>query len=310
MRIAVTGASGFIGSAVCRAAVDAGWEVLGLGRRADVDLPGVRYHRWDFAAGPLPRPLEVDVLVHTAARVSDWVPRGATGPSDVDILRAVLASAPEAALVHVSTSSVYDPSRPTVRAVESQAPVERYPTVYARQKAAAERLLTERPASGNPRTVILRPRAVYGRGDRTVMPRLLAALRGGTLWLPGGGRVLQSLTSIDNIVAAVLLACTRPASGVFNVTDAEPVVLVDALRSFLAERGQAVRIRSVPVPAALALATALETAYHLGRVPTPPRLTRYAVGQVAVERTLDITAARTALGYRPTPTSFAGAPSW
>jgi nucleoside-diphosphate-sugar epimerase len=303
MRIAVTGASGFVGSAICRAAVDGGWRVHGFGRR-DVRLPGVAYRRWDLAHGSLAEPPEVDVVVHTAATVTDWS-QGDSGPSDVDQLGRVLATFPAARLVHISTASVYDPYRPTIAAVESQAPVTRYSTAYAEQKAAAERLLAGRPA-----TVILRPRAIYGAGDRTVLPRLLAAMRGGALWLPGGGAVRQSLTSIENMVTATMAACVAPATGVFNVTDAEPVMLVDALEEVLARRGERARIRSVPVDAAMALAAVLEAAYRLRRSPTPPRLTRYAVSQVAVERTLDITAARSVLGYRPAPTSFVGVERW
>jgi nucleoside-diphosphate-sugar epimerase len=291
MRIAVTGASGFIGSAVCRGAEAAGWRVHGYGRRL-----------WDLAAGPLAEPSDVDVVVHTAATVSDWTVRG---PSDVDLLRNVLATFPHARLVHISTSSVYDPSCPTVLATEDQAPVERYPTRYATEKAAAERLL-----AGRRDTVILRPRAVYGPGDRTVLPRLLAAVRGGTLWLPGPGTHRQSFTHIDNMVAAVLAACCAATPGVFNITDAEPVVLIDVLRELLAARGMRARIRHLPVAPATALATAAEAAYRLVRSPTPPRLTRYALSQLTVERTLDITAARTTLGYRPTPTTVDGAADW
>ena len=309
MRVAVTGASGFVGSAVCRGAVAAGWRVHSFGRRPGVALPGVAYHRWDLTgAEPCPiDPSDVELVVHAAATVTDWTPPGRRGPSDVDQLRRVLAAFPHARLVHISTASVYDPYRPTVMATEELAPVARYSTVYATQKAAAERLL-----AGRPGTVVLRPRAVYGPGDRTLLPRLLAALRGDALWLPAGGAVRQSLTSVENLVAAVLLAGPAEVAGVFNVTDANPVTLLDALREVLAERGLAetVRIRSVPVGMALAAATVDEAAYRLARRSTPPRLTRYAVGQLAVERTLDITAARTHLGYHPAATSFTGAAGW
>lgn len=309
MRVAVTGASGFIGSAICRGAAAAGWRVHGFGRRPDVELPGVAYHRWDLAgteSSPID-PSDVELVVHAAATVTDWTPPGRQASSDVDQLRRVLAAFPHARLVHISTASVYDPYRPTVMATEELAPVARYSTIYATQKAAAERLLVGRAG-----TVVLRPRAVYGPGDRTLLPRLLAALRGDTLWLPAGGAVRQSLTSVENLVAAVLLAGPTDSEGVFNVTDARPVTLLDALSEVLTERGLAdtVRIRSVPVGMALATATVAEAAYRLARRSTPPRLTRYAVGQLAVERTLDITAARTCLGYRPTPTSFRGAADW
>ena len=52
----------------------------------------------------------------------------------------------------------------------------------------------------------------------------------------------------------------------------------------------------------------LEAAARLTR--RRPRLTRYAVSQLGMERTLDLTAARERLGYRPAPTSLAGAETW
>jgi hypothetical protein len=65
---------------------------------------------------------------------------------------------------------------------------------------------------------------------------------------------------------------------------------------------------SIPYSAAFALAGTLEAAARLTR--TRPRLTRYAVSQLGMERTLDLTAAREQLDYRPAPTSLDGAERW
>lgn len=304
MRLAVTGASGFVGGAVCRGAADAGWTVYGYGRR-DVVLPGVRYRRWDLDTGPLPDPPDVDAVVHAGARVTDWGPAAPVWLSNVDGTRHLLTSFPDKRVVHISSSSVYDPGTPTVNAKEPEGPVDRYPTAYAASKAAAERLL-----AGRPDTVILRPHAVYGPGDRTLLPRILSAIRGRSLWIVGPGTHRHSLTSIGNLVTAVLLACQGNATGVFNVADAEPVVLVEAMRELLAIRGLDVGVRSLPVRPAQMLAGAAELAYRAVRSPTPPRLTRYAIGQLALERTLDVSAARTVLGFKPAPTNFDAAATW
>lgn len=84
----------------------------------------------------------------------------------------------------------------------------------------------------------------------------------------------------------------------------------DAFREILRERG--VRARPVYLPAAVArpLAALAEGAFLLANRPEPPRITRYAISHLAVERTLDITAAREVLGYDPRPTTFAGAAGW
>jgi nucleoside-diphosphate-sugar epimerase len=305
MRIAVTGASGFVGGAVCRAAAEAGWTVHAFGRRPIAQVAG-DYRPWDITEGPLPDPPAVDAVVHCAGSVSDWAPRAEQWAANVDGTRNVLRSFAQARFVHVSTASVYDPRRPTLMATEDQAPISHYRDGYGASKAAAERLVT----AHHPRSVVLRPHAVYGPGDKTLLPRVLDAVRGGHLIAVGDGTQRVSLTSITNLVAACLLAATADVHGVFNVTDAAPVLLADALRAVLAARAIPARVRFVPLAAAWALAGTSETTRTLLRIRTPPRLTRYAVSHLARERTLDITAARTTLGYRPDPTSLAGAGAW
>jgi 2-alkyl-3-oxoalkanoate reductase len=290
VRVAVTGAAGFVGGAVVAAARARGWAVHPLTRR-----------EWDLATGPLPDPPAVDAVVHCAALLDDAAVTGATDPGPVWAAnlhgtRHVAATFPGVRLVHVSTSSVYDAAVPTVRAREDEAPVSRYGTAYAASKAAAERLL-----AGRPDTVVLRPHAVYGPGDRTLLPRVLAAVRGRTLVVPGSAAAPHTLTAVGTLAEAALLACTGPP-GVYNVGDAAPVALGDALVALLAERGLDVRVRFLPPRPALLLA---------GLRPLRRRgLTRYAIEHLGAERTLDLTAARTRLGLDPPPTSFAGAARW
>ncbi len=110
---------------------------------------------------------------------------------------------------------------------------------------------------------------------------------------------------------ACVLAATGPVtSGVFNITDATPIPIDEAFREILRER----RIQAKPVyiPSAIArpLAAVAEGAFLLARRPEPPRITRYAISHLAVERTLDITAARKILGFDPAETTFKGAADW
>jgi nucleoside-diphosphate-sugar epimerase len=295
MRIAVTGATGFVGGAVCRAAAARGWRVYPYGRRL-----------WDIDRGPLADPPEVDAVVHAAAAVTDWGDPAAVWRSNVDGTRHVATSFPGKRFVHISTASVYDPYVPTVMATESAAPVVRYLGAYAASKASAEFLLSSRA-----NTVVLRPHAVYGPGDPTLLPRVLGAIRGGNLFVVGDGRALHSLTSIDNLVEATLLACVAEApAGTYNVADAAPISLNDALAALIAERGLGVRVRHLPVRPARVVAGVLESLWRAAKIPVAPRLTRYAISHLAYERTLDISAARNNLGFEPTVTSFRGAADW
>jgi nucleoside-diphosphate-sugar epimerase len=310
MRVAVTGGSGFVGGAVCRALVEQGCEVLAYGRRVRVAaerVGGAPYRSWDITYESLGDAPEVDAVVHCAGTVTDWGPIEEFFTTNVNGTKNVLASFPGARFVHVSTASVYDPYRPTVMAAEDRAPVHRYLNGYGASKAAAERAVL---ASGA-RAIILRPHAVYGPGDTTILPRILSAVRGGVLFGVGDGRQRISVTRIGNLVQACLLAVRGPVDhGIFNITDAEPITLDHALRSILRERGVNARPAYLPLRAVWPLASAIEGTFLLVKSRRPPRLTRYALSHLAVERTLDLTAARERLGYTPAPTSFAGAADW
>ena len=316
----MTGASGFVGGAVCRALAAEGVTVFAYGRRPAVaasHVGGAAYRSWDLTHGPVEHgPVEhgpvsgapeVDAVVHCAGSATDWGPAAGLFAANLTGTRSALASFPGARFVHVSTASVYDPFRPSAMATEDEAPVARYLNAYGASKAAAERAVL----SAGRDAVVLRPHAVYGPGDTTLLPRVLSAVRGPILPAAGTGRQRISLTSIGNLVQACLLAATGPvASGVFNIADAAPVAIDDALREILRERGVRARPVYAPAPLARALAAVAEGAFLLAKRPEPPRVTRYAVSHLALERTLDITAARTALGYAPHETTFAGAAGW
>jgi 2-alkyl-3-oxoalkanoate reductase len=310
VRVAVTGASGFVGGAVCRALADRGCAVLAYGRRTTVPserVGGAPYRSWDITGGPLTDAPIVDAVVHCAGTVTDWGPIGEFFAINMAGTTNVLRSFPDVRFVQVSTASVYDPYRPTVMATEDQAPVRRYLNGYGASKAAAERAVL---ASGA-RAIILRPHAVYGPGDTTILPRVLSAVRGRVLLAVGDGRQRISMTSVGNLVQACLLAVCGPVErGIFNVADAEPVTLDQLLRSILTERGVSARPAYLPLRTVWPLASAVEGAFLLAGRPRPPRLTRYALSHLAVERTLDLTAARRDLGYAPAPTSFTGAAFW
>lgn len=304
MRVAVTGASGFIGGAIAAALADEDHEVVGFGRqRAGWSHPRAAYRVWDIESGPLRGDRSFEAVVHCAALADDWAPREVAFRVNQEGTRTVAKTFAGARIVHLSTASVYDPFRPNVEVGEWAAPVRRFLSSYAESKTFAEFELAGADA------VILRPHAVYGPGDSTLLPRLLASVRRRRLVLPAGGDVRHSLTHIDNLVRAVRLALSPSVPpGTYNIADDAPVLLSAVIREFLQRRGVNARIVTVPYRSAFALAGALESAARAsGR---RPRITRYAVSQLGMERTLDLAAAREHLGYRPAPTSLNGAELW
>lgn len=327
LRILVTGGTGFVGGAIARAAVAQGHKVWVAGRRP-ARIPGTVDLHWDFSERypelseprrvPPDLPRAIDAVVHAAACVSDSAPAAMARAVNVGGTLAARAAYPEATFVHISSASVYNPRHSDVFAREQDAPVspDLYVNAYGRTKAEAERALLAahaRPDAtdrrGDGALVLLRPHAVYGPGDTTLLPRLEAAVRRGSLALPGGGQVLHSVTHIDTLVKVVLAACERPPTRgtpvIANVADRNPVVLGEFAAAVLSARlGSPVRVRSIPLPLACALALPAE------RLGSGGRLNRYLVSQLGYERTYDLTTVHREWGIDlPEPTT-AGAANW
>jgi 2-alkyl-3-oxoalkanoate reductase len=278
MRIAITGASGFCGSAVARLAAATGAEVICLGRRPG---PVGTHVHWD-ATRDNPDLAGADAVIHLAAAVGDQ----GRGPAveakfqviNVDGTARLLDAAGDRPVVWVSSASVYRPG-PYPEPVREDHPVDSQRGAYGRTKAAGERLALSAGA------VVLRPRAVYGDGDRHLLPRLRRIVLAGRAWLPGRD-VPLSLTAVENLADACLAALGwKP--GAYNIADAAPYRRDAVVTAVLK-----VPVRHLPLGLIRPLAS---LAAHLGE---RPALTPYAVDQLTDGLVLDIGRA-TAEGWRP-----------
>src|SRR5262249_32594494 len=140
-----------------------------FGRRANhpnADLPAVIAHTWDIATGPYPDPPAVDVVIHCAGAVAAWGPGAGFFRTNVEGMGHLLAAFPGVPrLIFISSASVYDPYRDQDGITEDAPAPAHFVSAYGKTKLLAERVLF---ASGRP-AVILRPRAVYGVGDTTLL---------------------------------------------------------------------------------------------------------------------------------------------
>src|ERR687895_819624 len=311
----VTGGSGFIGGALIERLGREGWEVRALARSVGAAAK-VRERGAEPVAGELGdmRALEAesvgcDVCFHAAAKVEDW-----GDPAEFERLNvggtANVISASRAAgvrrLVHVGTEAALTAGQALVR-VGVGAPLRAdSPFLYSSSKAKAEQLVRDANGDGL-ETVVVRPRFVWGRGDTTLLPAIAELVRSGRFRWIGGGRHLTDTKHVDNTVEGLCLGATKaPAGGVYFVTDGEPVVFREFLERMLGTQGVSVPDKSVPAGVATAAAAGAERAWRLLRRPGPPPLTRFAVWVSSKECTLDISRARTELGYEPVRTRDEG----
>ena len=169
--VLVTGGGGFLGAAVVGRLVARGDRVRSFARRPHPSLEplGVEQVQGDIAD---PQAVEracagVDVVHHTAAKPPPWGrPRDYHRVNVVGTENVIAAcrSGGVGRLVHTSTPSVVFTGRDLEGVDESTPYPDRYPTAYARTKAAAERAVVRAGADGRARDPL--PAAARDLGPR------------------------------------------------------------------------------------------------------------------------------------------------
>ncbi len=228
MRIAVTGASGFVGRFVVLAAQEAGHEVLALGRKPPPAglLPGAVKFRPFELGGAAPDITGCEAVVHAGFDHAPGRYRGGEGDDPAGFVSrnrdgsmALLAAAGAAGagrFVFLSSRAVYGRQPPGLALTETTPP--RPDTLYGEVKLAVEREVLAARLCG----VVLRATGVYGP-TRAGRPHKWAGLfadfaRGA----PIAARVGTEVHGAD-LAAAALLALESPretvSGAVLNVSD-------------------------------------------------------------------------------------------
>ncbi|SJN23466.1 Nucleoside-diphosphate-sugar epimerase [Microbacterium esteraromaticum] len=306
-RVLVTGATGFLGGAVLENLAAHGHEAFASGRNAELltrrsdSAHSVRGDLRSLAAARL----EVDAVIHCAALSTPWGRWREFQAANIDGTRAVIDFVRRNGvrrLVHVSSPSIYAAPRHRLDISEDDVDEQNRLNGYIRSKIAAERMLQRAHAAGDiPELVIIRPRGLIGVGDPSLMPRMLEVHDRIGVPLLGGGQHPIDVTAVENVAHALRLALTEgdPDGGVYNITNGEPRAFRELLTGLLTRMGITPRLRPLNRRMGWMLASALEGACTaLPWHPEPP-LTRYTFTTIAYAQTLDISRARTELGYAP-----------
>jgi nucleoside-diphosphate-sugar epimerase len=201
--------------------------------------------------------------------------------------------------VHVGTEAALMAGQPLVDVDETSPLRPDSKALYSATKARAEQAVLAANREGF-ETVVVRPRLVWGAGDTTILPGLVAAVRAGRFRWIGGGRHRTSTTHVDNAVEGLWLAATRGRPGrAYFVTDGEPVVFREFVSRMLETQGVEPPSGTVPAGVAGAGAFVSEKVWRLLRRSGPPPITRFAVWVSSQECTIDIGRAERELDYRP-----------
>lgn len=307
----VTGGSGFVGGRLIERLREDGYTVRALAR-SDRAAARIRARGGEPVSGDLTHSLALraaaegcELAFHAAAALGDWGKREEFERGNVEGTTNVLRACAEAGvrrLVHVGTEAALLAGESLVNVDESAPLRPDSPVLYSSTKARAEQLVLDANQAGF-ETVVVRPRFVWGRGDTTLLPTMVALVRAGRFAWIGGGRHRTSTTHVDNAVEGLLLGASRGTPGnAYFVTDGDPVVFREFVSQLLSTQGIEPPARSIPSPIAHALALAGETAWRRLPLPGRPPLTRFAYWVSSQECTIRIDKAREQLGYRPVRT--------
>ncbi len=292
MKMLVTGATGFVGRALCKRLAAAGHDTVPAVRQASglmgETVVGDIHASTDWTAA-----LDAcDAVVHLAARVhvmNDTVQdplalyRATNTEATLNLARQA-AQAGVRRFVFISTIKVNGEGRDApYRETDAAAPED----PYAISKWEAEQGLHRIAQETGLEVVILRPPLVYGPGVKANFLRLMRTVKGGLPLPLGAISNRRSLLYLGNFVDAILLCVEHPAAAgqTFLLDDGQPVSTPELIRALARAMGRPARLLAVPVRL-LELAGTL-----LGK--------RTAVERLTGSLYVDSSAIRTHLGWTP-----------
>lgn len=258
MKVLITGATGFVGSALGPLLIEAGHDVFAASRDPKAEFPGAELRvvgelgpdtDWSTAVDG------IEAVVHLAARVhvmGDTAADSATGNRRINTegtarLARRAAAAGVKRFVFLSTVKVLgEETAPggTFSAEDQPDPQDPYATT----KLEAERALFEAAADSAMEAVVLRPPLVYGPGvgaNFLKLIRLCARRRP----LPFGAiDNKRSLVYVGNLASAIVAALTHPAAAgkVYLVSDGTPVSTPDLIWGISGALGVTPHLSNVP----------------------------------------------------------------
>jgi nucleoside-diphosphate-sugar epimerase len=287
MKILVTGATGFIGTAIVKELKAQGHEVTALARKTS-KIDGLKNENIPIVYGDINDPESLkrafqgqQAVVHTAAYVSDWgtkkdyirgIYRGTQ-----NVLEALVAAGVRR-LIFFSSVVVFGGAANV--AINETFPLKPMVGWYTKAKIMAENMIQGYIQKKLLDITIVHPPWVYGEGDRTFIPAMVQAIKGGyMMFFRSGGRHAIEINYVGNIAAAVAFMIDNPATHCerYILADDPKITFREFVNTVAKKLGRPEVRVSLPYPLAYLTAACMEALYRILGIKNRPFLTRMAV---------------------------------
>lgn len=304
MRVAVTGAAGFVGGNLLQQLVEQGHEVVAIDRTASPHAPaGVRWVRASVLEPAEMRSAleDVEVVYHLVAMITLRMQDEAAWRLNTEGVRVVARAALAAGvrkMVHLSSIHAFD--QDLVDVIDENAPRSVRPEipVYDRSKWAGEQELRKVIDDGLDAT-ICNPTGVWGPADHGAalsrLNRLAHTAARGRMpaFVSKAG---FDLVDVRDVATGVMLAAEKGRTGENYLLGGEFAPIIDAMRLSAQAAGKSGPRVAVPIGALAAIMPVLEPINaRLGS----DVLSKAALGPLFASPLVDISKARNELGYAP-----------
>ena len=311
MKILVTGATGFLGSRLIEKLDGLNYidGIIATGRKIRtthyIESEKIKYILGDLSEEKFVNKItsEVDIIINCASLSSPWGTYSDFEKANIDTQNNLIQASKInkiKKIIYISSPGVYYEFKDLIDILETSPLPKKFVNHYAKTKFLAEELLK----SSKIPYVIFRPKAIIGRGDHVIVPRLIKAYDDQKLKIVGNGKNLVDLTPVSNVVDAIILAINNEdaINQTFNLSNGKPIKLWEVINYVLKKLNKNKVTQRVPYNIAYFVTyinELISKIFNLGE----PSTTRYSIGILAKSFTLNINKANDILKYVPKQTT-------
>jgi nucleoside-diphosphate-sugar epimerase len=306
--VLVTGASGFVGTNLCRTLIGQGYKVLALVRgdhnREMLEEMGAERIVCQITDTECIRAAlkRADYVIDVMGRAWDWGTYESFVVPNIIGVKNILDESMRAGIkkfVHISTVAVHGFGNH----IDTDEEGPYFPTEfpYCLTKHEGEKCVLNAYKEHSFPVSVIRPANVYGENDTVTILNMADALRTRSLPHVDSGRRLTCPVYVGNLVDAIIAAMEKDEAvgEVFIISDGLRITWREWTEKLCAALEVKPHWLSVPGAIARFIGSSMELLYRLANSQEGPPLTRYRTQQVSSNYHFSIEKAKNVLGWKP-----------